>query len=196
MSERINPFPGLRPFNRDENSIFFGRTKKVDDLLALLAKRHFTAVVGTSGSGKSSLVGAGLLAALARGLMTEVGSQWRIAFLRPGNNPIKNLADQLAQLHPDSAEVDQTAGAIEQTLRRSSLGLKAAVEQLKLNPGENILIVVDQLEELFRYQSSFAAENPADESASFVKLLLVATANPRDLPIYVVLTMRSEYLGE
>ncbi|MBA3240864.1 MAG: ATP-binding protein, partial [Acidobacteria bacterium] len=64
-----NPFPGLRPFESDEYRLFFGREGQSDALLERLGRAHFLAVVGTSGSGKSSLVRAGMLPALRGGMM-------------------------------------------------------------------------------------------------------------------------------
>src|SRR6059058_4897190 len=96
--EITNPFPGLRPFETDEYRLFFGREGQSDELIARLQRSHFLAVVGTSGSGKSSLVRAGLLPALRGGMMTEAGSGWRIAIMRPGNDPIGNLAATLAEV--------------------------------------------------------------------------------------------------
>src|SRR3979409_995824 len=92
-----NPFPGLRPFEADEYRLFFGREGQSDELIARLQRAHFLAVVGTSGSGKSSLVRAGLLPALRGGLMAGAGSGWRIATMRPGSDPIGNLALALAE---------------------------------------------------------------------------------------------------
>src|SRR5258705_9224366 len=94
--ELNNPFPGLRPFETEEYGLFFGREGKSDALIERLQRSHFLAVVGTSGSGKSSLVRAGLLPALRGGMMAGAGSGWRIAILRPGNDPIGNLAAALA----------------------------------------------------------------------------------------------------
>src|SRR5436190_1886722 len=91
-----NPFPGLRPFESSETHLFFGRDGQSEELLRRLKKTRFLAVVGTSGSGKSSLVRAGLLPALQGGLMASAGSDWRIAILRPGGDPIGNLARSLA----------------------------------------------------------------------------------------------------
>src|SRR5882757_3147687 len=91
-----NPFPGLRPFNPEEKNIFFGRDGLSDTLLAKLHASRFVAVVGTSGSGKSSLVRAGLLPTLRSGF-TDAGSGWYVAMFRPINNPIHNLAIALAQ---------------------------------------------------------------------------------------------------
>ena len=67
----VNPFPGLRPFEADEEHLFFGREPDIDDLLRKLRTSRFVAVVGTSGSGKSSLVRSGLIPSLYSGLMTK-----------------------------------------------------------------------------------------------------------------------------
>lgn len=69
-----NPFPGLRLFREDEEALFFGREPQVDAMVDKLAATRFLAVVGTSGSGKSSLVNCGLVPALHRGLMAGAGS--------------------------------------------------------------------------------------------------------------------------
>src|SRR4029450_11071989 len=90
-----NPFPGLRPFEFDESHLFFGRDGQSEQLIGKLSRTHFLAVVGTSGSGKSSVLRAGFLPALWGGFMTSAGSAWRVAILRPGNDPIGNLARAL-----------------------------------------------------------------------------------------------------
>ena len=92
-----NPFPGLRPFREDEEYLFFGRESQVDAMVDKLAATRFLAVVGTSGSGKSSLVNCGLRPALRQGLMARAGAAWRMAQFRPGNDPIGAAARALAQ---------------------------------------------------------------------------------------------------
>ena len=82
---QLQPYPGLRPFERYESKIFFGRQKQVDELLQRLKDGKFLAVLGASGSGKSSLVKAGLLPGLEKGYMGELGAKWRIVELRPGD---------------------------------------------------------------------------------------------------------------
>ena len=82
------PFPGLRSFEADESLLFFGREAHIDELLERLADNRFVAVTGTSGSGKSSLVRAGLRPALHRGYLVDATSRWRFATLRPGTAPI------------------------------------------------------------------------------------------------------------
>src|SRR5258705_13701428 len=93
MSEvTTNPFPGLRPFKFHEHELFFGREEQYEQMVAKLSRARFLAVVGTSGSGKSSLVRAGLLPALYGGLMISAGSKWRIGLFRPKDDPIRELA--------------------------------------------------------------------------------------------------------
>src|SRR5258708_19432817 len=96
LVELGNPFPGLRPFRDDEEHLFFGRESQVDMMIDKLARTRFLAVVGTSGSGKSSLVNCGLRPALHRGLMAKAGTSWRMAQFRPGSDPLRALARELA----------------------------------------------------------------------------------------------------
>ena len=195
----FNPFPGLRPFEPDEDHLFFGREKEIDDLLSRLRSSRFVSVVGTSGSGKSSLVRSGLIPSLYSGFMVAAGSSWRVAILRPGEDPIAHLAEALDQsgvLGAEAGEATETDRAmLEATLRRSSLGIVDAVRYARIPSRDNLLIVVDQFEELFRFRRSRLIENSRDEAISFVKLLLEA-ARQAALPIYVVLTMRSDFIGD
>ena len=97
MDKKLNPFPGLRPFEMQEKYLFFGREDQTVELLKRLNQARFMAVVGTSGSGKSSLVRAGLLPELHGGTMTDAGSSWEIAVMRPGGDltvtPVKLIRD-------------------------------------------------------------------------------------------------------
>ena len=194
-----NPFPGLRPFEFDESHLFFGRDGQSEQLTAKLSRTHFLAVVGTSGSGKSSLVRAGFLPALWGGFMTSAGSAWRVAILRPGNDPIGNLARALNAPDVFGSEVEENAAIqtaiAESTLRRGSLGLVDTLRHAVVVEGENLLIVVDQFEEIFRFARVAEGEQYGNDAAAFIKLLLEA-ARQREVPIYVVLTMRSDYLGD
>lgn len=195
-----NPFPGLRPFETDEYRLFFGREGQSDALIARLQRAHFLAVVGTSGSGKSSLVRAGLLPALRGGLMAGAGSGWRIAIMRPGSDPIGNLAlalaDQSVLLEAGGGlPLAEAEAVIESTLRQGSLGLVDVVKQARLAAHEKLLVVVDQFEELFRFRAARAVSSTGDDASAFVKLLLEASQQ-REFSIYVVPTMRSDFLGD
>ena len=87
IEQPTHPFPGLRPFEFHENLLFFGRDGQSEQVIAKLGGTRFVAVVGTSGSGKFSLVRAGFLPALFGGLMGHAGSSWRAAIMRPRNDP-------------------------------------------------------------------------------------------------------------
>src|SRR5712691_6881883 len=124
---QTNPFPGLRPFREEEEHLFFGRESQVDAMVNTLAAPHFLAVVGTSGSGKSSLVNCGLRPALHRGLMARAGTAWRMAQFRSGSDPLRAMARALAQdgvlfRHYEVGSVT-LAEIIETALRMSKLGL-------------------------------------------------------------------------
>jgi len=194
-----NPFPGLRPFETEEYRLFFGREGQSDELIARLQRARFLAVVGTSGSGKSSLIRAGLMPALRGGMMKGAGSGWRIAVMRPGGDPIGNLAAELVKkdvLSEAGAGLpeDEAEAVIESTLRSGSLGIVNVARQARFGEHEKLLIVVDQFEELFRFRAAHEGSS-ADEASAFVKLLLEA-AQQRELSIYIVLTMRSDFLGD
>ena len=193
---RFNPFPGLRPFESEETHLFFGREVQIDDLLGCLRRKHFVAVVGTSGSGKSSLVRAGLVPALHGGFMVGAGSHWRVGMMRPGAMPIRRLARALERGGVLGADGDAELrlDLAQAVLGRGALGLVEIVRQAQLAPDENVLIVVDQFEELFTYRQARPGPEFADEAAAFVKLLLAASGD-NDLRAYVLLTLRSDFLG-
>jgi hypothetical protein len=94
----MNPFPGLRPFTQEEDYLFFGREEQTLELLQRLGGNRFLAVVGTSGSGKSSLVRCGLLSQLLGGKMLGAGASWHIAVTHPGGNPLALLAHALLEV--------------------------------------------------------------------------------------------------
>jgi tetratricopeptide (TPR) repeat protein len=195
----FNPFPGLRPFEADEDHLFFGREKETDELLRRLRTTRFVSVVGSSGSGKSSLVRSGLIPSLHSGFMVAAGSSWRVATFRPGEDPVGHLARALNEadvLGPEDAELTDTNRILlETTLRRGALGLTDAVRNARIPKSDNVLVVVDQFEELFRFQRSRLKPHSRGEAVALVNLLLEATKQER-VPIYVVLTMRSDFIGD
>lgn len=191
---RFNPFPGLRPFAMDEKHLFFGREQQTAEILVRLREHRFIAAVGSSGSGKSSLIRAGLLPELYGGTMRAAGTHWRVAVMRPGADPIANTAQALCEADLYDLESDPDAPLrVGVTLKRSGLGLVEAVRQAGLPERTNLLLVVDQFEEIFRYTRKTPAAQEA--SATFVRLLLEASQQASQ-SIYVVLTMRSDFLGD
>ena len=188
-----NPFPGLRPFQNDEEHLFFGRETQTLELLQILRDNRFVGVIGTSGSGKSSLVRCGLLSELYGGLFLKAGTDWEVAVMNPGGGPFNQLSKSLVASDIYDSEEADVYLKLNATLRRSRLGLVEAIRQAKLPEGTNFLLVVDQFEEIFRY--SEAGEEEGEAADDFISMILEA-AKQSDIPIYVIITMRSDYIGD
>ncbi|MGA9245988.1 MAG: hypothetical protein WBW03_28900 [Silvibacterium sp.] len=194
-----DPFPGLRPFEFDETALFFGRDGQSDEVLRRLRLQRFLAIIGTSGSGKSSLIRAGVLPAIYGGMMVQVGSRWRHAIFRPGDDPIGNLSCALSREGVLASGVSHDealdTALIESTLRSSGVGLIDVTRLAHLPPRENLLVIVDQFEELIRFANAAQSARRENDAAAFVKLLLEATSQTA-FPIYVIITMRSDFIGD
>lgn len=195
-----NPFPGLRPFTINESHLFFGREDQVDEILLKLAENRFIAVLGYSGSGKSSLMFCGAVPVLYGGFLTDVGPNWNVVVTRPGQNPIDNLAEAILTQDQEFINATEEEKLINKTITSSILrsgtnGLIDAVNRYHLGETENLLLVVDQFEEIFRYKENELIKESANEATEFVNLLLEAI-NQKDLPIYIAITMRSDFIGD
>ncbi|MCY2964087.1 MAG: hypothetical protein NT069_10660, partial [Planctomycetota bacterium] len=201
------PYPGLRPFLEEDAWRFFGRGEQTSRMLECLETRRFLAVVGASGCGKSSLVYAGLLPALKEGWLNGGLPNWKMVTLRLGEAPLHNLATALHQkLSPDPTATDPYAlPVLRNTLEEGRFGLLRAIENAQIGDETNVLVFVDQFEELFRYRERAEQEqraagstqsryDRANESIAFVNLLLTAAQQTRQ-PVYVMLSMRSDFLG-
>jgi formylglycine-generating enzyme required for sulfatase activity/energy-coupling factor transporter ATP-binding protein EcfA2 len=191
MSELTNPYVGLRPFDSHESLLFYGRRQQIPDLLQKLYDTRFLAVVGSSGCGKSSLIRAGLIPHLKAGFLVADREQWRIVVMKPGNRPLYHMAEAIDKTvfdTPDPAEHQRFYDHIQ------AAGIRAVMERLFLffhETDANILILVDQFEEIFR----FARTKSHDEAADFVSIIL-ALCQTKDLPVYTVMTMRSDFIGD
>ncbi len=185
------PYPGLRPYHRYETDIFFGREEQTDQLLEKLSESHFLSVMGASGCGKSSLVRAGLIGSLEAGFMAEAGARWNFAVLRPGSHPLKRLANAVLTAMDSKEPEEEVLAYVYATLRRGPLGLVEVLQEKPLPEKTNLLVLVDQFEEIFRFRK----EGNFDEADAFVSLL-IESARKGEFPIYVVITMRSDFLGD
>jgi WD40 repeat protein len=161
----ICPFKGLASFEPVDADYFFGRERLVAELVARLVGAGFLGIVGPSGSGKSSVLRAGLLPALAGGVLPGSES-WRRWLLRPGERPLEALRAVLA-----SGAKDPLAGALD-----------------TLPGGARLLLAVDQLEELFTACRSEA------ERAAFADTLARAASDPEGRAV-VVVAMRADFYG-
>jgi WD40 repeat protein/energy-coupling factor transporter ATP-binding protein EcfA2 len=193
-----NPFPGLRPFKIEESHLFFGREGQSDEVLLKLSKNRFVGVIGPSGSGKSSFIYCGVMPILYGGFLTDASPNWEVIVTRPGSAPIDNLSEALLKTARDYNLADTEDKKIKRTivstlLRSSSLGLVEAIQQSRRSEDVNYLVLVDQFEELFRFKDS--TDNSVNESLAFINLLMEAI-NYEDAPIYVAITMRSDFIGD
>jgi WD40 repeat protein/energy-coupling factor transporter ATP-binding protein EcfA2 len=189
-----SPFPGLRPFRvtatEDESLIFYGRNRAKDEILARLNSSHLVFVVGPSGCGKSSLLKVGVIPALEAGLLTHAGANWRVAEMRPGDRPVRNLAYALAALRPDAGAND-VSDQIYDVLCSDENGLWLVAETLAPRAAPNpLLILIDQFEEVFG--SQVAAQS---ESKSLLELIVAfwTKAHPN---LFLVVTMRTDFLEQ
>ena len=192
------PFVGLRAFQAADSLIFFGRQDQTAELLQKLHETHFVAVLGPSGSGKSSLILAGLIPKLMAGFLVKKRDQWHIATMRPGERPLFNLADSLLSSIPSkkkpSVDADDNVTNFVNDIQTYGVdGLLNKLAPVFENSDANLLLLVDQFEELFRFHHIYTEQR--EEAAKFVSLML-ALAKQRHLPIFVVMTMRSDFLGD
>jgi tetratricopeptide (TPR) repeat protein len=202
--ETATPFPGLRPFSIRDHDYFFGREDQTFALCMLVLRHHFVAVVGSSGSGKSSIVRAGLLPKLDDENSRSPAKPWQWLTMRPGVDPLGRLADALASFptRQRGPHFQARRDRIAATLRSSSHGISDAIGHTELDKSARLVLVVDQFEELFRYMSTSPRQADRietirrhDQATDFVQLLLAATRN-HDSPIRVVITMRSDFIGD
>ncbi len=193
MKRITTPYIGLRPFGERDAVLFFGREQHVRELLTKLdGKQRFIAVLGASGTGKSSLVRAGLIPALHRGSLKSAGYNWNVCIFKPGDAPLTNLAQALVEhkVWRDSEDHTDAVDSLSAALAGGPLALTELYrKKATVLRDQALLLVVDQFEEIFRY-----LPKNIDEAEAFVNLLLRSSSE--DAPIYVVMTMRSDYLDK
>jgi energy-coupling factor transporter ATP-binding protein EcfA2 len=214
MNQSICPYPGLRPFNEEESIFFKGREQQVERLVKRLEEKKFLMVNGASGDGKSSLIYAGVIPHAKAGFFKAKYNNWIVADFRPERSPLKNLTASICrQLKiEDTAKTEKELGygfsALCDLYKASSFyidetkpeWLNADEKERKVikRKGANLLVLVDQFEEFFTNPENYQNGIPSIESQKTVNLLLETykLATAQDLPIYVVCTMRSDYIGQ
>ncbi|MEU2172340.1 hypothetical protein ACH47V_32895 [Micromonospora chersina] len=176
------PYRGLMPYQPEEADWFFGRSALIDRLLTRVERLPLVGVIGASGSGKSSLLRAGLLGAIAAD--RRLAARWRTMLMTPTDRPLEALSDEVAKW----------AGACPQQLYDDLMKDPAALDVVVRgalapdSPDARALVVVDQFEELFTLCEDRA------ERRRFLDALLDSTQG-RDGRIRVVLGVRSDFLG-
>ena len=187
----ICPYRGLLAFREEDADFFFGRQKYTDDLVKLVGQHSIVAVTGASGSGKSSVVRAGLVPRLRK---RGEGQVWDILTMFPKENPLHSLADVLLPLvEPELSGIDliRKRKALADDLEQARVPLWDLVtEALRQQKGtDRLLLVVDQWEEIYTNCKNDTQRN------RFLEELLDATSRA-DSPLSVVFTVRWDFYGE
>ncbi len=177
-----NPYKGLRPFEAADFRDFFGRDRLIKRLVQRLGESgewsRFLAVVGPSGSGKSSLVKAGLIPAVWCGEL-EGSEKWFVVEMVPGSRPLDELEVALTRV------ASTQTGNLHEQLKRDAFGLIRAVNMTLPDDGSELLLVIDQFEEVF----TLIEDEP--ERAHFLKLIHAAVTERRSR-VRVVITLRAD----
>ncbi len=180
-----NPYKGLRAFDEADAGDFFGRDETVERLLRRLIEQdtNFLAVVGPSGSGKSSVVKAGVLPRIRQNALPG-SSNWYIVDMVPGARPMRNLEAALLSVSPTPID-----GLLD-LLRSDDHGLLRAADSLLASAENqtNLLLVIDQLEEVFTLVEL------EDVRAQFLDLLYIA-ATEYASRVWIIVTMRADFIG-
>ncbi len=184
-----NPFHGIRSFDIEESHLFFGRDKSIVELTSILLQKRFVAITGSSGSGKSSLIKAGLIPA-----MVKTSEDWQYSVFSPGNNPMGNLStaifDFLKSQNLLLPEL-QTEEQIEFFLSKKSL-----IDLLRQTGfSKKILIYIDQFEEIFRYRQSESQSVAVKNAQIFVQRILEAF-HQKEIEFCIMLSLRSDFLSD
>ncbi len=182
-AEPRNPYKGLRAFQESDAADFFGREALVERLLTRLNNAngddHFLAVIGPSGSGKSSVVKAGLIPAFRQAELRGSG-RWFVVEMLPGEHPFEELEVALLRIaaNPPISLLAQ--------LREDERGLLRAIKRVLPDDKSQLLLVIDQFEEVFTLVT--------DETirCRFLDSLLSAVSDPRS-PLQVVITLRADF---
>ncbi len=213
-AEQICPYTGLRSFTEEESLYFKGREDDIDQATIQLQRNKFLMLTGASGDGKSSLIYAGIIPNARAGFLKSKYTQWCVADFRPERSPFYNLcksiAKQLDIANPDTVRTELNHGfsAIIDLYKNSkrhidtnSMAWQAADDKGKATlkrEAANLIILVDQFEEFFTNPENYQKGVPSRD-ANLVLNLLLETARialDEDLPIYIVFTMRSDYIGQ
>ncbi|MBD2214370.1 CHAT domain-containing protein [Nostoc linckia FACHB-104] len=181
----VCPYRGLYAFREQDADLFFGREEFTQDLVAAVRKKPLVAVVGASGSGKSSVVFAGLLPLLKQDTLAN----WQIISFRPGNNPIEGLARAFIPLLPFEDEEAQCLSELELqlALEKDPQALYRITENyVQQNPGTRLVLIADQFEELYTLA-------PEEQRQPFLDALLTAC---NQAPAFtLVITLRADFYG-
>ena len=201
MSKNNNnslPFPGPRPYLESESSVFYAREKEVEDVLNILQRHKLVVISGESGSGKTSLINAGVLPLLKSRFSGQAGKDWVVCNFRPGVSPIENFAHALS--HTGVLYLNEKAKTTDKKNYTSiiedkkDLALIDIYGNSEINEKKNLLIVIDQLEDLFKYTEHFDYAESLNDNILFD--LIYRTSKYKETAIYFILAIQANYTSK
>ena len=188
------PFQGLQPFEEVHANFFFGRETFTQELVQYVKRSRLCTLIGPSGSGKTSVLQAGLMHHLRHSAVSR-DSSWDIRYLRPTQQPLQKLAEAFISDHTTGVERAEQIARAESLLTSTHSGCSALVRSMlpdasvnmAVPPAQQMLLIVDQLEDLWQPTISDA------ERAQFCRCLEDLVSNSHR-PVHVVLGLRGEGL--
>lgn len=192
----LNPYKGLTHFREEDASFYYGREEAITKLTEIIRRNHFAAVVGDSGSGKSSLVRAGLIPALRK----EVQESWEILTIVPGDRPLYNLTSAFVTLLYPGLDDEKRSLKIaehQQALEKQPAQVKNWINLIRKSQllSGRFLLVVDQWEELYALQPNGDNQEARDRKGSVVTIFIEALLAATEAGIFsVVLAIRSDFM--
>jgi energy-coupling factor transporter ATP-binding protein EcfA2 len=188
---------GLRSYNQTTSSKFIGKDKEIDSLLSVLQKHHFVCLTGAEGSGKTSLIQAGLIPRLLSGFQGEVGSEWSVCSFRPSAFPLDNFKQALTfdgvlnlENKPNTTDI-LDYGDVFHSMKE--LSLASIYRNSEIFNKKNLLVVIDQVEDLFRFNKDFNHLESNDDDLLFD--IAGKSVSIKGLPIYFLLSINSLFVS-
>ncbi|NEQ64458.1 MAG: hypothetical protein F6K21_02950 [Symploca sp. SIO2D2] len=187
-TQAICPYKGLEYFdcNEEDPKYFYGRKELTDQLIDKVRQSSFLTIIGASGSGKSSVLRAGLLHQLKLGRQLAESNQWQIEIIVPGNHPLRSLAEVFVEPNLPKLDYAEQLGRAEGLLKEGADGLRRLVQSAKAT---HMVLVIDQFEEVFTLCQDKV------EREQFIDCLLGALKQLED-ELCLILAMRVDFLGK
>ena len=197
MKDFNNPFPGLQAYELNDAKQFIGREPEIETLLSTLKDLKFVIISGASGSGKTSVLNAGILPKIQNGFVGQVGREWSICHFRPGIAPLEQfcfaMADQGIFYSDRKSRPTDKRDYLSVFDNKKELGLIDLYNQSELaGSDQNLIFIIDQLEDIFKFSSFYDVDQQISDDLFFN--IIQRTTRQKDVPIYFLLAIQTEYI--
>lgn len=194
MKNSLFKFKGLRPYKFSDSDYFIGRNKSIESALEILKKTKILTINGTEGNGKTSFINAGILKRIQSSFPGKSGRNWSVCSMRPGISPIKNLCKALStnnELYinskPSASDFEDYTKIIN---KKRGYGLIEIYKESDIFEKKNLLIIIDQVEDLFKYSKIFNSELSSEDDL-LIDLIYKSVKN-QSCSIYFILSIQAD----